>query len=114
MRKLRTKRSNDTPKISQLGRCGAVSDSIQAFRVCVTYHSAILPLKYTNSSHQEGKAHIQRHFPHTLVHRLQRWERNRQMMEAEKHGPLTESTQATFFAPFSSGGWQGTEESTKE
>lgn len=84
------------PKISQLGRCGAVSDSTQAFRVCVVYHSAVLPLKYTDRSHQEGKAHIQSHFPDTLVHRLQRWERSRPMMEAEEQGPLTQFPRQVF------------------
>lgn len=35
------KRSNDMPKVSQLGRCGTLSDSTEAVRVCVLYHSAI-------------------------------------------------------------------------
>ena len=38
--------------------------------VCFIYHSAVLPLRYTDSS-RKGKAHIQSPFPHTWVHRLQ-------------------------------------------
>lgn len=41
MRKLKMKISNDVPKVSQLGRCGTLSDSAKAVRVCVLYHSAI-------------------------------------------------------------------------
>lgn len=61
----------DTPKVPQVRR-GAVSDSPQALRgVCMLYHSVILPLKYTDSSCKGREAHIQSHFPHTWVHRLQ-------------------------------------------
>ena len=82
----------DVPKVSQLG-WGALSDSPQHLQICMCfiYHSAVLPLKYTDSS-LKGKAHIESFPPHLGAQALRGGEWDRQMMEAEHLGPLTPST----------------------
>lgn len=65
-------RLTDIPKVPQL-RWGALSDSPQALtNLCALFTTLQSCLSNTDSS-RKGKTHIQSTFPHTWVHRLQRW-----------------------------------------